>query len=73
MLPLGKLFVETPEDLYDTKCSGSDGIGEISTRRGDTINISTNEDVRNIVMDPRRYWRNLRANDRHSPPANGVP
>ena len=29
------LLVETPEDLYDTKRGGGDGIREISSGRGD--------------------------------------
>mmetsp|Transcript_8187 Transcript_8187/g.12551 ORF Transcript_8187/g.12551 Transcript_8187/m.12551 type:complete len:212 (+) Transcript_8187:21-656(+) len=33
MLSLGKLLVQTPEDLHDIEGSGSNGIGEITTGR----------------------------------------
>jgi len=36
MLTFGQVFVETPEDLHDRESSRGNGIGEITTGRGDS-------------------------------------
>lgn len=37
MLPLGKLLVETPEDLDDAEGGSGDRVREVTSGRGDTV------------------------------------